>query len=62
MRISVQVSWDSETKVWIAINDDIGLSLESDSYDTLLEHVRMAVPELIELNHLPKCSSISFSS
>lgn len=47
----VNFIWDCEACVWIATSDDVpGLVLESDSIDTLLERVRIAVPELLSLN------------
>ena len=42
--------WDDEARVWVAENDDIPVALESDSLDALIEQVRIAVPELLELN------------
>jgi hypothetical protein len=43
--------WDSDAAVWIATSRDVpGLILESGSFDALLERVRTAVPELLELN------------
>jgi len=43
--------WDDEASVWIAESDDLpGLILESDSFDTLVEKVKNAVQELLELN------------
>ena len=43
--------WDDEAAVWIATSDDIpGLVLESGSFDALIERVKYAAPELIELN------------
>jgi hypothetical protein len=42
--------WDDEAARWVAENDDIPIALESDSLDVLIERVRMAVPELLELN------------
>ena len=51
MTYRVKLTWDSEAMVWIATSDDVpGLVLESGSFDALVERVRMAVPELIELN------------
>lgn len=47
----INLQWDSEAAVWIAISDDVpGLALESGSCDVLIERVRYAVPELLELN------------
>jgi hypothetical protein len=36
--------------VWIAQNDDIPLVLENGSLDLLMEQVRLAAPEILELN------------
>ncbi|WP_322180071.1 DUF1902 domain-containing protein [Neglectibacter caecimuris] len=52
MEYIVKLSWDEEAGVWIATSQDIpGLVMESGSFDALLERVRFAAPELIELNH-----------
>jgi len=42
--------WDDESGKWIAENDDIPIALESDSLDVLIDRVKIAVPELLELN------------
>ena len=42
--------WDEDAHVWIAQNDDIPLVLENNSLDLLMEHVKLAVPEILELN------------
>ncbi len=44
--IKVKIYWDDEAKVWIAINMEIGLTIESDSYDILVEKVQLAAPEM----------------
>ena len=31
----VNITWDEEANVWIAICDSLGIVLESDSYDAL---------------------------
>ncbi len=51
---------DEETGVWIASNDYIPLTLESESLDTLMKKVREAVPELVEMNGLPKPEYLFF--
>lgn len=52
MEYVVNLTWDSEACVWIAESNDIpGLILESGSFDALLERVRYAIPELLELNN-----------
>ena len=54
MEYKVNFTWYEEASVWIAQSDDIpGLVLESGSLDVLIERVRFAAPELIELNNSP---------
>lgn len=63
MEYKVNLKWDSEAFVWIATSDDVpGLVLESGSYDALIERVKIAIPELIELNGIKDMKSIIFSS
>ncbi len=57
----VNFQYDNEAAVWIATSDDLtGLVLEDESPEALMKRVAAAAPELIELNHLPKCKAISF--
>ncbi len=42
--------WDDDARVWIAQNDEIPLVLENGSLDLLIEQVRLAAPEILELN------------
>ena len=52
MKCRVKLIWDEEAQVWIATSDDVpGLILESGSYDALVEKVKFAIPELLELNN-----------
>ncbi len=48
--IPVQILWDDEAGVWCAENEEIGLALESDSYDTLIKRVYIAAPEMAKEN------------
>ena len=51
MDYKIHFQWDNEAQVLVATSDDIpGLVLESGSYDALVERVRYAIPELLELN------------
>ena len=50
MDIKINITWDEEASVYIAVCDEIGLALESESYDNLIKRVMDAVPELIEFN------------
>jgi len=51
MKCTVKLVWDDEAQVWITDSDDVpGLFLESESFDELIEKVRVAAPELLLLN------------
>jgi len=51
----VNVSWDDEAQVWIAICETIPLAMESGSLDTLIERVKNAAPEIL----LENCADVS---
>jgi len=50
MSYIVDVNWDDEAGVWCAICDDIPIALESNSFDALIERVKTAAYEILELN------------
>ena len=51
MDFFIKMIWDEEEKRWTAIGSEgMGLVLESDSFDTLVDRVKLAAPEMIELN------------
>jgi hypothetical protein len=47
---TILLTYDDEARVWIAENDDIPMVLESGSLDVLMERVRVAAPEILEIN------------
>jgi hypothetical protein len=47
---TVLLTWDNDARVWVAVNDEIPLALESGSLDVLMERVRYAAPEVLEAN------------
>jgi hypothetical protein len=49
----VTISFDDEAQKWYAQNDDIPILLEDWSVDTLMKQVKLAVPEMLELNNMP---------
>ena len=54
---TIKMSWNADMRVWTAVNDDIPIALESNSYDVLVERVKIASPELLELNGVsPECT------
>lgn len=63
MELTIKMTWDPDACVWIAESEDVpGLVLESGSFDALLERVRFAVPELLELNHTKAPLTLAFQS
>jgi len=60
----ILLTWDDEAKVWYCTSEDIpGLILESGSMDVLVERVRHAAPELLELmGRDPANASLSFKA
>jgi len=47
----ITLFWDDEASVWIAESQDIpGLILESSSFDDLVNRVKIAAPELLEIS------------
>jgi len=62
MSYRINLLWDNEADVWVATSQDVpGLVLESGSFDALLEKVKYAIPELVELNgQKPTAFTVSF--
>ena len=51
MTCIVKLVWDDEAKVWYSKTDEnLALCLNSHSFDVLVERVRVAAPEMLELN------------
>jgi uncharacterized protein DUF1902 len=49
--ISINARWDGEASVWIATSEDVpGLVVEADSWPSMIEEVRLVLPDLLELN------------
>jgi hypothetical protein len=50
MECTVSLIWDNEAYVWLASSNEVpGLALESGSLDALMERVKFAIPDLLEL-------------
>ena len=47
-KFKVTFVWDDDR--WYTKSEELGLTLEHGSFDALVERVRMAVPEMAELN------------
>jgi len=46
----IEFTWDDEAGVWIAVCDEIPLALESNSFDALIEKVKIVAPEILAEN------------
>ena len=57
----VYISWDEDAQVWVATCDPLGIAMESESYDVLIERVIKAAPEMARENKV-ECSSLVFST
>lgn len=48
-RYFITAEWDSEAGVWVAESDDVpGLATGAETLESLIEKLRIAVPELLE--------------
>ena len=59
--VPINIFWDEEAHVWVAIGEGIGLALESGSYDALIQRVRYAAPEMAAENGI-LCLGIKFKT
>ena len=50
----IALLFDEETQKWYAQNDEIPIILEDYSLEVLISRVKTAVPEMLEINNLPK--------
>ena len=51
MSYIVDVNWDDEAGVWYAVCNDIPIALESNSFDALIERVKIVAQEILTLNN-----------
>ena len=58
--LRINAEWDSEALVWVATSTDVeGLAIEAETMDTLIERLKVVIPELLELNH-PEMANYEF--
>ncbi len=50
---NIEVIFDSEVNVWVALCDEIGLATEGDSHDAVIKRANLIIPELIKANGFP---------
>ena len=49
--IHIQARWDREAAVWWATSKDVpGLVIEAETLPSMIEEVRLVLPELLELS------------
>ena len=52
-RYHVKAEWDAEARVWVAFSDDVpGLATGADTFEALVEKLRVVVPEMLAENGL----------
>ena len=50
---NIKAEWDAEAAVWVASSDDVpGLATGADTFEELIEKLKVVVPELLEENGL----------
>lgn len=55
MKCTVKILWDPEAAVWITKSEELpGLLLESGSYDALIERVKHAISDFIDVDEIDK--------
>lgn len=53
--------WDDEAKVWVATSEDVpGLATEAETVESLLDKLRVMIPELLESSGVAHGSNIPF--
>ncbi|HEY0223022.1 MAG TPA: DUF1902 domain-containing protein [Pseudolabrys sp.] len=62
--INIQARWDSDASVWFATSSDVpGLVVEADTWPTMIEEVKLVLPELMELSgHANETLSLTFKA
>ena len=49
--ITINARWESEAGVWLATSTDVpGLVVEAETWPSMIEEVRLVLPDLLELN------------
>lgn len=59
---AIDLSWDDEAGVWTAICDELPLAIESNSYDALIEKIKIVAVEIAELNGLSRAFNMLIRS
>ena len=59
--LTITADYDEEARVWVAIEDSIGLATEAESLEVLGYKLQEMLPELAELNHWTGSTPILFT-
>lgn len=60
----VNAEWDEEAAVWVASSEDVpGLATGADTFEGLIEKLKVVIPDLLEANGLlaPGVDEVPFS-
>ena len=50
----IRAEWDEEEHVWVATSDDVpGLATEENTFEGLIQKLKILIPELLEANGAP---------
>ena len=58
----ITIAFDDEAQKWYAQNDDIPIILEDYSVDSLISRMKLAVPEMLEINNMPHTGKLTFGT
>ena len=48
----IRADWDDEARVWFVADSDVpGLATEAETLESLVDKLKVMVPELLEANH-----------
>ena len=60
-RLVVNAIWDDEVRVWVATSEDVpGLATEADDMDTLVEKLKLMIPEFLDANGVEHAPDVPF--
>ena len=60
-RLIISAVWDDEARVWVATSDDVpGLATEAEDMDTLVEKLKVMIPELLDANGVAHAPDVPF--
>ncbi len=52
-RYHIKAEWDNEAEVWVASSEEVpGLATGAETFEALVEKLKVAIPELLEENGL----------